>query len=72
MWPEIIPTVIICALLVGAVVLAVLSIIKDKKKGKGCGCGCSSCSLNGSCHAANAENKSSPDIKSEDNKKISK
>ena len=66
MWPEIIPTIIICALLVGAVVLAIISIVKDKKKGKGCGCGCSSCAMSGACHAAkdtenNAENKNTPD-----------
>ncbi len=68
MWPEILPTIIICALLVGAVALAIVSIIKDKKKGKGCGCGCSSCSMSGACHAAknNAENKNPPDAKSED------
>ena len=74
MWPDIIPTIIICALLVGAVVLAVISIVKDKKKGKGCGCGCSSCSMsgacamNGACHAAkNTDNKNnSPDNASEE------
>lgn len=68
MWPDIIPTIIICALLVGAVVLAVISIVKDKKKGKGCGCGCSSCSMSGACHAAkNTDNKNnSPDNASEE------
>ncbi len=68
MWPEIIPTIIICALLVGAVVLAIISIVKDKKKGKGCGCGCSSCAMNGACHAAkNTDNKNnSPDKTSEE------
>ncbi len=61
MWPEIIPTIIICALLVGAVVLAIISIVKDKKKGKGCGCGCSNCAMNGACHAAkNSDNKNNP------------
>ncbi len=68
MLPEIIPTIIICALLAGAVVLAIVSIVKDRKKGKGCGCGCSSCAMNGACHATknNTENKNSPDAKSED------
>lgn len=68
MWPEIIPTIIICALLVGAVVLAIISIVKDKKKGKGCGCGCSSCAMNGACHSAkNNDNKNkSPDNESEE------
>jgi len=69
MWPEIIPTIIICALLAGAVALAIISIVKDKKKGKGCGCGCSSCAMKGACamnsacHAAknNTENKNPPD-----------
>ena len=67
MWPEILPTIIICALLVGAVALAIVSIIKDKKKGKGCGCGCSSCSMSGACHAAeNSDNKNkAPDNTSE-------
>ena len=57
MWPEILPTIIICALLVGAVALAIVSIIKDKKKGKSCVCGCSSCAMSGACHAANDKNK---------------
>ncbi len=67
MWPEIIPTIIICALLAGAVALAIISIVKDKKKGKGCGCGCSSCAMNGACHAAkNTDNKKTSDTKSEE------
>ena len=51
MWPEIIPTIIICTVLAAAVTLAVISIFKDKKKGKscGCGCGCSGCSMSGAC-----------------------
>lgn len=53
MWPEIIPTLVICAILVAAVVLAIMSIVKDKKKGKGCGCNCSGCAMSGACHAAN-------------------
>ncbi len=69
MWPEIIPTIIICALLAGAVALAIISIVKDKKKGKGCGCGCSSCAMSDSCNAAkNTDNKNnSPDNTSEEN-----
>ena len=45
------PTVIVCGVVLAAVVLAVLSIVRDKKKGKSsCGCSCGTCSMSGSCH----------------------
>lgn len=60
MWPEILPTVIICLILAAAVGLAIYSIIRDKKKGKSCSCGCScsSCAMSGACHIPkNTDNK---------------
>lgn len=65
MWPEILPTIIICALLVGAVVIAIISIIRDKRKGKSCSCGCSSCAMRDTCHTSNDKNNT-PDTKIED------
>ena len=63
MWPEIIPTIIVCALIALAAVLAIMSIVKDKKKGGGCSCGCSSCSLGGSCPSKKNADDKSPDDK---------
>lgn len=67
-------TVVICLLIAAAVVLAIVSIVRDKKKGKSCscGCGCADCAMNGACHASHptdksaenktTENESSPDL----------
>lgn len=39
-------------LVVGIIVLAVYSLVKDKKSGRtSCGCGCSNCAMNGECHS---------------------
>ena len=65
-------TVVICLLIAAAVVLAIVSIVRDKKKGKSCSCGCSGCAMNGACHTSHptdksaenktTENESSPDL----------
>ena len=48
---KILPTVLICAVLVILVGLIILSIVRDKKKGKStCGCNCAHCAMAGSCH----------------------
>ena len=45
-------TVIACAVISVSVILAVASIIRDKKKGKSsCGCSCAGCPMSGQCHA---------------------
>ena len=44
-------TIIICAVIILAVVLSMISIIRDKKKGRSsCGCSCAGCPMNGQCH----------------------
>ena len=48
---KILPTVLICAVLVILVGLIIFSIVRDKKKGKStCGCNCAHCAMAGSCH----------------------
>ncbi len=47
-------TVIVCSVIAAAVILAVISILTDKKKGRSsCGCSCSGCPMNGKCHVNN-------------------
>lgn len=48
---ENIETIIICAVLLAAVTLIVISMVSRKKKGKSsCGCGCANCPASASCH----------------------
>ena len=48
---------IIAVLIVAAlVILAVRSMIKDRKAGKSsCGCGCANCAMAGKCHSQNKQ-----------------
>ena len=47
-------SIIICAVLLAAVVLIILSLHRNKKQGKSsCGCGCSSCAMSQICHKKN-------------------
>ena len=44
-------TIIICAVLIGIVVLIIAAMVRNKKKGKSpCGCNCGHCPMSGSCH----------------------
>ena len=46
-------SIVVILILAAIVVLAVRSMIKDKRSGKGgCGCGCANCALHGKCHSA--------------------
>lgn len=48
-----IPTIIICAVLIGIVAAIIVSMIRKKKHGKSvvCNCGnCKGCAMHGSCH----------------------
>lgn len=48
---KVLPTVLICAVLVVLVGLIIFSLIRDKRKGKNtCGCNCAHCAMAGSCH----------------------
>ena len=42
-------TVGICAVIAALLVLAVISIVKNRKKGKTCSCGCEGCVYSGIC-----------------------
>lgn len=45
------PTVLICAILIGLVALIIFSIVRDRKKGRStCGCNCAHCAMAGACH----------------------
>ena len=41
--------VLLALLVAGAVLLAVVRIIRDRRKGKGCSCGCASCAARDCC-----------------------
>jgi len=43
------PTIIVGAIVLGAALLALRSILKNHAKG-GCGCGCENCANKGYCH----------------------
>lgn len=45
--------ILIIAFVIALVVLAVISMIRDKKAGKNsCGCNCAKCAMAGKCHSA--------------------
>ena len=50
-------TILICAALITMVVLLIRTLIRDKKTGKSCCGGCSGCSMSGSCHSAQKNDK---------------
>lgn len=52
-------TIIIAAVLLGALLAIAIKLIKDKKRGKSsCGCNCKGCALCGKCHGGCASNAS--------------
>ena len=49
------PTLLICAALAALLVMAAISLIRDKRRGGGCGCGCGGCALRDRCHGAGGD-----------------
>jgi len=45
-------TILICLVIAGLLVLAVSSLVKNRKKGGKCSCGCDGCAYSGSCGEA--------------------
>ncbi|MCR4702085.1 MAG: FeoB-associated Cys-rich membrane protein [Saccharofermentans sp.] len=51
--------ILIIALVTALVVLAIISMVRDKKEGKSsCGCNCANCALAGKCHSVQKKEKS--------------
>ena len=51
--------ILIIALVTALVVLAIVSMVRDKKEGKSsCGCNCANCALAGKCHSVQKAKKS--------------
>lgn len=51
--------ILIIALVTALVVLAIISMVRDKREGKSsCGCNCANCALAGKCHSVQKKEKS--------------
>ena len=48
-------TIAVCLVIAGLVVLAVISLMKNRKKGGKCSCGCEGCVYSGSCSRPDKE-----------------